>query len=47
MILATFLCGGRLIVRIHWDKQARGNEETEIKRVLIVGAGLAGERSST
>jgi FlaA1/EpsC-like NDP-sugar epimerase len=43
IILTTLLCGGRLIVRIYWDKKARGHAATEQKRVLIVGAGLAGE----
>lgn len=43
IILTTFLCGGRLIIRIYWDRRARGYEHTDIKRVLIVGAGLAGE----
>lgn len=43
IILTTLLCGGRLVTRIHWDKQSRGYEQTDMKRVLIVGAGLAGE----
>ena len=43
MILTTLLCGGRLIVRIYWDRRARGQQAEEMKRVLIVGAGLAGE----
>jgi len=43
IILITLLCGGRLLMRLHWDKLARGNEITETKKVLIVGAGLAGE----
>ncbi|MGC1182002.1 polysaccharide biosynthesis protein [Legionella sp.] len=43
MILTIFLCSGRLMVRIYWDRRARGYETKEIKRVLIVGAGLAGE----
>ena len=43
MILTTILCGGRLAVRIYWDRRVRGNDTSEIKRVLIVGAGLAGE----
>lgn len=43
MILTTLLCGGRLIVRLYWDRRARGHDAMEIKRVLIVGAGLAGE----
>ncbi|HFD2271905.1 TPA: polysaccharide biosynthesis protein [Legionella pneumophila] len=43
IILATILCGGRLVIRLHWDKPGRGNRELETKRVLVVGAGQAGE----
>ncbi|MGM9452251.1 polysaccharide biosynthesis protein [Legionella bozemanae] len=43
MILTTILCSCRLLRRIYWDKRARGNKATEIKRVLIIGAGMAGE----
>ncbi|KTD06223.1 polysaccharide biosynthesis protein [Legionella gratiana] len=43
VILTAFLCGGRLLRRIYWDQQARGSQTAEIKRVLIVGAGMAGE----
>jgi FlaA1/EpsC-like NDP-sugar epimerase len=43
IILATILCGGRLMFRLHWDKSIRGNKETNVKNVLIIGAGLAGE----
>lgn len=43
MILTTILCSSRLLRRIYWDKRARGNKATEIKRVLIIGAGMAGE----
>lgn len=43
MILTTLLCSGRLMLRLYWDRRARGHELTDIKRVLIVGAGLAGE----
>ncbi|WP_133134359.1 polysaccharide biosynthesis protein [Legionella santicrucis] len=43
VILTVFLCGTRLLRRIYWDRRARGNQTTEIKRVLIVGAGMAGE----
>ncbi|WP_407927395.1 polysaccharide biosynthesis protein [Legionella saoudiensis] len=43
MILTTLLCAGRLIIRLYWDKKARGYALADIKRVLIVGAGLAGE----
>ncbi|MDR3442716.1 MAG: nucleoside-diphosphate sugar epimerase/dehydratase [Legionella sp.] len=43
IILTTCLCGGRLALRLYWDKKARGSDVKETKRVLIVGAGLAGE----
>ncbi|HHF7365101.1 TPA: polysaccharide biosynthesis protein [Legionella bozemanae] len=43
MLLTTILCSCRLLRRIYWDKRARGNKATEIKRVLIIGAGMAGE----
>lgn len=43
IILATILCGGRLSVRLQWDKRGRGQQLSEIKKVLIVGAGQAGE----
>lgn len=43
IILATLLCGGRLMFRIQWDKRGRSKNDTNIKRVLIVGAGQAGE----
>lgn len=43
VILTAFLCSGRLLRRLHWDRQARGNQSAEIKRVLIIGAGMAGE----
>jgi len=43
IILSTLLCGGRLLTRLHFDKRGRGTNSTEIKKVLIVGAGQAGE----
>lgn len=43
IILATILCGGRLAIRLHWDKPGRRNRSVETKRVLVVGAGQAGE----
>ena len=43
IILATILCGGRLMFRLHWDNRDRGKKETNVKNVLIIGAGLAGE----
>ncbi len=42
IILAMLLCGGRLMIRLHSDKAGRV-EYGESQRVLIVGAGLAGE----
>lgn len=43
IILTTILCGGRLIVRMQWDKPSKQSKDSEIKKVLVIGAGLAGE----
>jgi FlaA1/EpsC-like NDP-sugar epimerase len=43
IILTTFLCGGRLIVRLQWDRPNTQGKNVEIKKVLVIGAGLAGE----
>jgi FlaA1/EpsC-like NDP-sugar epimerase len=43
LIVATFLCGGRLLIRLHWDRRGRTEEPINCKRVLIIGAGQAGE----
>lgn len=43
IILAMLLCGGRLLVRLRWDNRNKGDKSIEIKNVLIVGAGQAGE----
>lgn len=43
MILTTILCSCRVLRRIYWDKRSRGNKSAEMKRVLIIGAGMAGE----
>lgn len=43
MILITLLCSGRLLMRSLWDKRGREGQVSEIKRVLIIGAGRAGE----
>ncbi|KTC89782.1 polysaccharide biosynthesis protein [Fluoribacter dumoffii] len=43
MILTTILCSTRMLRRLYWDKQAKGTKTNEIKRVLIIGAGMAGE----
>lgn len=42
LIVTTFLCGARLLLRLHSDRQGRQGNNV-VKRVLIVGAGLAGE----
>ncbi|KTD11220.1 polysaccharide biosynthesis protein [Legionella jamestowniensis] len=42
LTLITFLCGGRLLLRSYWDWKEKG-QSTESKRVLIIGAGRAGE----
>lgn len=43
IFLTLFLCGSRLLRRIYWDKHSRGHVGSETRRVLIVGAGMAGE----
>lgn len=43
LILVTFLCGGRLLMRFYWDHEAQNNVEGKKQRVLIIGAGRAGE----
>lgn len=43
IVLVTLLCGGRLMVRLRLDKQGQHFNTEDIKRVLVVGAGLAGE----
>lgn len=43
IILAGILCGGRLALRLHWDRSALGDLPEKLARVLIVGAGNAGE----
>lgn len=43
IILTTLLCGGRLFLRYSWDKRVRSPLDGEVKRVLIIGAGRAGE----
>lgn len=42
IILIMLLCGGRLTFRLHSDKSGH-SDNVETRRVLIVGAGLAGE----
>ena len=43
MILVTLLCGARLLFRSHWDQKGNRKADGEIQRVLIIGAGQAGE----
>jgi len=43
IILITLLCGARLSVRTYWDKRNKQGESGTVKRVLIIGAGHAGE----
>lgn len=43
LALITLLCGGRLLRRSLWDRQPRSVVADEIKHVLIIGAGRAGE----
>lgn len=43
IILVTLLCGGRLVVRLYWDEKSKVNYNSDVKKVLIIGAGQAGE----
>lgn len=43
MLLVTLLGGGRLLRRIQWDSRQKIKNLSHLKRVLIVGAGDAGE----
>lgn len=43
MLLGMLLCGGRLFLRSYWDKSNLMDNSSDIKRVLIIGAGIAGE----
>ncbi len=43
LLIATILCGGRLLLRSYWDKRYKKVEGCDLKRVLIIGAGQAGE----
>lgn len=43
LILVTLLCGGRLLLRNYWDRRNLSGDVDEKKRVLIIGAGSAGE----
>ena len=43
LILVTFLCGARLVRRSYWDKLQQSRHDNSSQRVLIIGAGRAGE----
>ncbi|STX28647.1 nucleoside-diphosphate sugar epimerase [Legionella beliardensis] len=43
IILTTLLCGGRLLMRTYREKNNRNVSNNSIYRVLIIGAGHAGE----
>ncbi|KTD20710.1 polysaccharide biosynthesis protein [Legionella londiniensis] len=43
MVLITLLCSGRLLLRSYWDQKIVSAAQDGIKRVLIIGAGQAGE----
>ena len=43
ILLVMFLCGGRLLLRDHWDKRNKAGDAVNVKHVLIIGAGQAGE----
>lgn len=43
LILATLLCGTRLLRRHYWDKTRQLQQNDSCQKVLIIGAGQAGE----
>ena len=43
MILVMIMSGGRLFYRSYWSQNSKPNSVSEVKRLLIVGAGQAGE----
>jgi FlaA1/EpsC-like NDP-sugar epimerase len=43
LLLVTFLCGGRLTLRSYWDRRHQYDDLDNVKRVLVIGAGQAGE----
>lgn len=43
LVLVTLLCGARLFFRTYWDKMGENVSDCDVKRVLIIGAGQAGE----
>jgi FlaA1/EpsC-like NDP-sugar epimerase len=43
MVLTALLCGGRFLLRIFQDEKLKKADKTDCQRVLIIGAGHAGE----
>jgi len=43
IFLVMILCGGRLVTRLIWDNLHRSKAKTNLRRVLIIGAGKAGD----
>ena len=43
IILVTLLCSGRLIIRAYRENKMQQSDMETVKRVLIIGAGCAGE----
>lgn len=43
LLLASFLCSGRLLLRTYREEKEQKGEKKNNKRVLIIGAGQAGE----
>lgn len=41
--LVTLLCSGRLMYRLYWARPEKTEQDLNIKKVLIIGAGFAGE----
>ncbi len=43
ILLVTLLCGARLFFRNYFDKRNKDSVNNEVRRVLVIGAGQAGE----
>lgn len=43
LLLGVLLCGGRLLYRYYWDKNYTHGKISDNKKVLIIGAGQAGD----
>jgi len=43
LLLVTLLCGARLVFRSYWDRRNKNRVVSDVKRVLVIGAGQAGE----